>query len=491
VPVQPAHESTPSLTHHGRSAATRRRTFAIISHPDAGKTTLTEKFLLYGGALTREAGAVKAAAIAARPPRTGWSSSSSAASRSPRRCCSSPTGTAWSTCSTPRSPRLLRGHLPGADRRRRRGDGARRRQGHRAADAQAVRGLPRSRAAAAHLHQQVGPPGPDGLELLDEIESKIGVVPTPVTWPVGIAGDFRGVIDRRTGEYTASPAPPAGSSDRARGGRRRRPRRRIRGGRRLGDAQDELELFEATADRPSTSNLPGGHDHATVRRLCRHQLRRRQAARRCHRPVSPPGPRPTKSDRSPPARRAVLRIRVQGAGQHGSIAPRPHRVRPGVLGAVRAGHGRHARPHRKPFATKYAHQVFGQDRETVEEAFPGDVVGLVNAGDVRVGDSLYRPTRRVPPDPELRSGALLDRPGEGHWALQAVPQGHRSARRGGGGAGAARPRIGDQAPVLAAVGPMQFEVVLPARERVRSPDRAAPTAYTVCRRTDEPPPASC
>jgi len=29
----------------------RRRTFAIISHPDAGKTTLTEKFLLYGGAI--------------------------------------------------------------------------------------------------------------------------------------------------------------------------------------------------------------------------------------------------------------------------------------------------------------------------------------------------------------------------------------------------------------------------------------------------------
>ena len=36
----------------------RRRTFAIISHPDAGKTTLTEKFLLYGGAI-QEAGMVK------------------------------------------------------------------------------------------------------------------------------------------------------------------------------------------------------------------------------------------------------------------------------------------------------------------------------------------------------------------------------------------------------------------------------------------------
>ena len=37
----------------------RRRTFAIISHPDAGKTTLTEKLLLYGGAI-RQAGSVKA-----------------------------------------------------------------------------------------------------------------------------------------------------------------------------------------------------------------------------------------------------------------------------------------------------------------------------------------------------------------------------------------------------------------------------------------------
>lgn len=38
--------------------AARRRTFAIISHPDAGKTTLTEKFLLYSGAIV-QAGAVQ------------------------------------------------------------------------------------------------------------------------------------------------------------------------------------------------------------------------------------------------------------------------------------------------------------------------------------------------------------------------------------------------------------------------------------------------
>ena len=42
-----------------RREVERRRTFAIISHPDAGKTTLTEKLLLYGGAI-RQAGAVRA-----------------------------------------------------------------------------------------------------------------------------------------------------------------------------------------------------------------------------------------------------------------------------------------------------------------------------------------------------------------------------------------------------------------------------------------------
>src|SRR3954470_7044622 len=48
----------------------RRRTFAIISHPDAGKTTLTEKLLLFGGAI-QLAGAIKAKQ-AARHARSDW-----------------------------------------------------------------------------------------------------------------------------------------------------------------------------------------------------------------------------------------------------------------------------------------------------------------------------------------------------------------------------------------------------------------------------------
>ncbi|HUP18134.1 MAG TPA: GTP-binding protein, partial [Acidimicrobiia bacterium] len=51
--------------------AARRRTFAIISHPDAGKTTVTEKLLLYGGAI-EEAGAVKARAGRQREVTSDW-----------------------------------------------------------------------------------------------------------------------------------------------------------------------------------------------------------------------------------------------------------------------------------------------------------------------------------------------------------------------------------------------------------------------------------
>ena len=51
--------TNPSKSTNIDKEVVRRRTFAIISHPDAGKTTLTEKFLLYGGAI-QLAGQVRA-----------------------------------------------------------------------------------------------------------------------------------------------------------------------------------------------------------------------------------------------------------------------------------------------------------------------------------------------------------------------------------------------------------------------------------------------
>lgn len=55
-------------------------------------------------------------------------------------------------------------------------------------------------------------PGRDPLELLDEIEQKIGLRPTPAVWPVGIPGDFRGVIERRNGDYIRFTRTSGGSS---------------------------------------------------------------------------------------------------------------------------------------------------------------------------------------------------------------------------------------------------------------------------------------
>src|SRR3712207_4508343 len=44
-------------------------------------------------------------------------------------------------------------------------------------------------------------PGLEALQLMDEIRDRTGLEPTPLTWPVGIAGDFRGVLERSTGDF--------------------------------------------------------------------------------------------------------------------------------------------------------------------------------------------------------------------------------------------------------------------------------------------------
>src|SRR5260370_34294152 len=96
----------------------RRRAFAIISHADAGKTTLTEKLLLFGGAI-QLAGEVKACGERAR---IGWRSSASAASRSSSAVMSfEHAGLAFKLLDTPGhqdfSPMgFQRGHLPHSDR---------------------------------------------------------------------------------------------------------------------------------------------------------------------------------------------------------------------------------------------------------------------------------------------------------------------------------------------------------------------------------------
>ena len=135
----------------------RRRTFAIISHPDAGKTTLTEKFLLYGGAVHL------AGSVTARKNQRATTSDWMELEKQRGISISSTVlqfdyaGYARQPARHARPQGLFRGHLSRAHRGRRGGHGHRRRQGHRGADAEAVRGLPPARRADFHVHEQVRP----------------------------------------------------------------------------------------------------------------------------------------------------------------------------------------------------------------------------------------------------------------------------------------------------------------------------------------------
>ena len=116
----------------------------------------------------------------------------------------------------------------------------------------------------------------------------------------------------------------------------------------------------------------------------------------------------------------------------------------------------------RPFATKYAQSMFGQDRETVEEAFPGDVIGLVNATALRPGDTLYAGDIAVefPPIPSFAPEHFAVVRGKEAGKEKQFRRGIEQLDTEGVVQVLSSDLRGDQAPVLAAVGPLQFDVVL-------------------------------
>src|SRR5581483_5775878 len=288
-------------------------------------------------------------------------------------------------------------------------------------------------------------PGRPALELLDEIEQQIGLVPTPVTWPVGIPGDFRGVLDRRAHHFVRFTRTAGGATeaieeivDPARAAEEE--------GDAWSVAQEELALLDAVgADFDAESFLDG----TTT-------------------PVFSGFVFKVQANMDPAHRDRIAFVRVcSGRFERGMVVTHD-----------RTG---------KPFATKYAHSVFGQERETVEEAYPGDVVGLVNASDVRVGDSLWVDEKVTYPSipsfaPEHFAVARVRDTGRFKQFRKGIAQldeeGVVQVLRDDA--------MGDQAPVLAAVGPMQFEVAVHRLENeFGAPVELSTTGYKVARRTDQ------
>ena len=144
-------------------------------------------------------------------------------------------------------------------------------------------------------------------------------------------------------------------------------------------------------------------------------------------------------------------------------------------------------PTGRPFATKYAHSVFGEERETLDEAFPGDIVALVNATDVRVGDTLYVDAPvEFPRLPEFAPEHFVTARARDTGRFKQFRKGVAQLDEEGVVQVLRDPDLGDQAPVLAAVGPMQLEVASWRLENeFGAATEMAPTAYTIARRTDE------
>ena len=471
-------------THDPRTEAGRRRTFAIISHPDAGKTTLTEKFLLYSGAVA-EAGAVKA--------RAGRRRATSDWMEMEQQRGISITSTVLQFTYRDSVVNLL--DTPG----------------HRDFSEDTYRVLAAADAAVMVLDVAKGiesqtlklfevcrarnvpvltflnkydRPGRDPLELLDEIEEQIGLRPTPVTWPVGIPGDFRGVIDRRTGEFvkytrTARGAREAAehvvAADVAAGEEGDAWHHATEGVALLDEIEATLDVESFRAGESTPLFIGSALTNFGVRHLLDAVI-----------DLAPPATARLDASDKPRPLEAGFSGFVFKVQANMDPAHRDH------VAFVRVCSGRfergmnvtHERTGR-PFATKYATSVFGSERDTIDEAFPGDVIGLVNASDLRIGDTLYEGEHVVFPTIPTFAPELFAR------ARARDTSRYKQFRRGleqleqEGVVQVLRDPDGDPTPLLAAVGQMQFEVFSHRLAREFGADvELSPTPHKIARRTD-------
>jgi len=189
----------PSEADRIATEARRRRTFAIISHPDAGKTTLTEKLLLYGGAI-HLAGSVKARR-AARHATSDWmelekqrgiSVTTSVLSFPYGGCQVNLLDTpghkdfsedTYRTLAAADSAVMLIDAAKGVEE-----------QTVKLFKVCRMRGIP-----IFTFVNKLDRHGRDPLDLVDNIEKVLGIRSCPVNWPVGMGPGFRGVYDRHRG----------------------------------------------------------------------------------------------------------------------------------------------------------------------------------------------------------------------------------------------------------------------------------------------------
>ncbi len=176
----------------------KRRTFAIISHPDAGKTTLTEKFLLYGGAINL-AGSVKGKATARHAvsdwmeieKQRGISVTSSVLQFNYDGYCINILDTPGHQDFSEDTYRTLMA----ADSAVMVIDGA---KGVEPQTRKLFKVCARRHIPIFTFINKLDRDARDPFELVDEIEQELGIPTCPVNWPIGSGKGFKGVYDRKT-----------------------------------------------------------------------------------------------------------------------------------------------------------------------------------------------------------------------------------------------------------------------------------------------------
>ena len=465
-------------------AVDRRRNFAIISHPDAGKTTLTEKLLLYGGAI-QQAGAVKARGEQ-RKVTSDWMEL-----EKQRGISITSTVLQFDYGTTTINLLDTPGHqdfsedtyrtLAAADNAVMLEDAAKglEPQTRKLFEVCRMRQIP-----IFTFINKMDRPCRDPLSLLDEIESELGLIPWAVNWPIGSGEQFRGVIDRRSREVMLFSRAGRGQQATERKLSLDDPALRELVENDLLDlAVEELELLEAAGADLDLDAVHSGDltpvffgsamTNFGVRPFLDAFLELAQ------RPIG----RTSSDGMIDPLREdfSGFVFKLQA-----NMDPR-HRDR---VAFVRVCSGRFARDMTvkharsgKAIRLSRPQKLFGQDREVVEDAYPGDVIGLNNPGMFAIGDTLYVGNKvefeGIPSfSPEIFS-----------WLRNPNPSAFKNFRKGVNelreeGAVQILYDIDESKrdPILAAVGQLQLEVVQHRLEHEYGVEtRLEPLGYQVAR----------
>ena len=442
-------------------AIEKRRTFAIISHPDAGKTTLTEKLLLYGGAI-HTAGSVKASK-AARHATSDWMemekqrgiSVTSSAMQFPYRdhelnLLDTPghqdfSEDTYRTLAAVDSAVMLLDCVKGVEA-----------QTIKLFNVCRLRGIP-----IFTFINKLDRNGKDPLELMEEIENVLGIRSCPMNWPIGMGMDFKGIYERNTGDVVLFTDTKHGTKE----GTTRRIKRddpalpELIGADMLAKLDEDIEMLDVAGDPFDLQRVLDGQLAPMYFGSAMTNFGVEPFLDSFIDLAPKPGPKPTSDgQREPQDERFsgfIFKIQANMNKSHRDCVAFMRVVSGKFSRGMSAKLVRLGREVRLGNAV----QFMAQDRAMVEDAYPGDVVGLYDTGLFRIGDTLCEgPSIQfygIPRfTPEIFATVILKDPGKRKQFKKGMDQ----LIEEGAVQLFFRPSVGEQEPILGAVGQLQFEV---------------------------------